>query len=61
MSQPYRFQVTADGNVTRIDNQTGQSLTVFRAASKAQGEAFLQVYLTLSIDDRRKLRAAVAP
>lgn len=46
--------------IVRYGEALGGPLTIFRATTRAKAESWLQVYLTLSIEDRRKLREACA-
>ncbi len=57
---PFTFTVNEHGNVVRMSNKGAATITIYRAATKAKGEAFLAAYLALPIELRRKLREAVA-
>lgn len=63
MNKPFKFEIETAGTkgfrVVRISD-TLQRLIIFKAATREKSAAFLQVYLTLSIEDRRKLREACA-
>jgi len=62
--KPFKFEIETAGikgfRVVRKGDTPVQRLVIFKAATRAKASAFLQVYLTLSIEDRRKLRAACA-
>ncbi len=58
-NKPFRF-VVDHGRVVRISNKDGERQIIFRAASQAKGQLFLQCYLSLSIEDRHKLWDAVS-
>jgi len=59
--KPFKFTVAHSGGEYRVI-RTGDDpdLVIFRAATEAKAAAFLQVYLTLPIEDRIKLREACA-
>lgn len=53
------FYVVRVGGVATNAGPTSR-LVIFQAKTEAKAAAFLQVYLTLAIEDRRKLREACA-
>lgn len=62
MSKPATFTVEPSGNVVRLKPGAScvERLVIFRAATKAKGQAFLAAYKALPLELRRKLRMAVS-
>jgi hypothetical protein len=53
------YAVDQQGNVTIQYNKDDVPWVIFRATSQDKGNLFLEVYLALSLENRRKLVEAV--
>jgi hypothetical protein len=62
VSKPFRFEIVADGGGAAVircgASAEGDRVIIFRAGTQAKAELWLQVYLTLSLENRRRLREA---
>lgn len=52
------FPIQNIGGLWTITRQRPRQLVIFETNTEAKAMAFLEVYATLSIEDRRKLREA---
>lgn len=57
--KPYSF-MTSRNDVLRMSNKGGPTVVIFRASTEERAKAWLQVYLTLTLPNRRLLREACA-
>lgn len=60
--QKFNYEIEPTGidyRIVRVGGPAGR-LAIFRASNHAKAKAWLQIYLMLSIPDRRKLRSACA-